>query len=142
MDIPDTSPSEVVQRVVDATNAHDLDALVECFAPGYVNQTPAHPSRSFVGREQVRRNWAQLFAAMPDLHCEVLAAAVDGASVWSEWELRGTRPDHSAHVMRGVLVFEVADDLVQSVRFFLEPVDEDPSTADDAVAAAVRGAPR
>ncbi|MEO6412854.1 MAG: nuclear transport factor 2 family protein [Pedococcus sp.] len=50
MDTRHISPSEVVQRVVDATNAHDLDSLVECFAPGYVNQTPAHPGRSFVGR--------------------------------------------------------------------------------------------
>src|SRR6478672_4521369 len=140
MDMLETSPSQVVQRVVDATNLHDLDALVDCFAPDYVNQAPAHPSRSFVGREQVRRNWAQLFAAMPDLHCEVLAAAVDGAHVWSEWEMRGTRPDQSAHLMRGVMVFQVADGLVQSVRFFLEPVDEGPSTVDDAVAAAVQGA--
>src|SRR6476661_5405149 len=142
MQLPDRSPSEVVQRLVDATNAHDLDALVDCFAPDYVNQTPVHPSRSFVGREQVRRNWAQLFTAMPDLHCEVLASAVDGTHVWSEWEMRGTRPDQSAHLMRGVMVFEVADDLVQSVRFYLEPVDAGPSTVDDAVAAAVRGAPR
>ena len=142
MHLLDTSASEVVQRVVDATNAHDLDALVDCFAPDYVNRTPAHPGRSFVGREQVRRNWAQLFAAMPDLQCEVLAAVVDGAHVWSEWEMRGTRPDQSAHLMRGVLVFEVAEGLVQSVRFYLEPVDEGASSVDDAIAAAVRGAPR
>ena len=135
------APSDVVQRLVDATNAHHLGALVECFAPGYVNQTPAHPSRGFVGREQVRRNWAQLFAAMPDLYCEVLASAVDGTHVWSEWEMRGTRPDGSAHLMRGVMVFEVTDDQVQSVRFYLEPVDEDPGTVDDAVAGAVRGGP-
>ena len=73
MDTHDTSPADVVERIVEATNAHDLDVLVECFAPGYVNQTPVHPSRGFVGREQVRRNWAQLFAAMPDLGCDVLA---------------------------------------------------------------------
>ena len=142
MDTHGTSPSDVVERIVEATNAHDLDALVECFALGYVNQTPVHPSRGFVGREQVRRNWAQLFAAMPDLHCDVLASAVDGPHVWSEWEMRGTRPDGSAHLMRGVMVFEVGGGMVQSVRFYLEPVDAGPSTVDDAVATAVRGAPR
>ncbi len=142
MERRDVSPSEVVRRLVTATNAHDLDTLVECFAPGYVNQTPAHPSRGFVGREQVRRNWTQLFAAMPDLRCEVLASAVDGACVWSEWEMRGTRPDGSTHLMCGVMVFEVTDGLVQSARFYLEPVDPGPSTVDDAVASAVRGGPR
>ena len=141
-DSPTPSGTDVADRLVAATNAHDLDALVDCFAPDYVNQTPVHPSRSFIGREQVRRNWAQLFAAMPDLQCLVLASAVDGAHVWSEWEMRGTRPDHSAHVMRGVVVFEVGDQLVRSVRFYLEPVDDGPSTVDDAVAAAVQGAPR
>ena len=95
-----------------------------------------------MGREQVRRNWTQLFAAMPDLHCEVLASAVDGAHVWSEWEMRGTRSDGSTHLMCGVMVFEVADGLVQSARFYLEPVDAGPSTVDDAVASAVRGGPR
>lgn len=142
MDPRDISPAEVVQRLVDVTNAHDLDALVGCFAPDYVNTTPAHPGRSFVGREQVRHNWAQLFGAMPDLRCQVLATAVDGPHVWSEWEMRGTRPDSSAHLMRGVLVFEVADGLVQSIRFYLEPVDQGASTVDDAVATAVRGGSR
>ncbi len=142
MDTHDVSPPEVVQQVVDATNAHDLDSLVECFAVGYVNQTPAHPGRGFVGREQVRHNWAQLFAAMPDLQCEVLATAVGGRHVWSEWEMRGTRRDGSAHLMRGVMIFEVADGLVQSIRFYLEPVDAGPGTVDDAVASAVRGGPR
>ncbi|MEO6412855.1 MAG: nuclear transport factor 2 family protein [Pedococcus sp.] len=90
----------------------------------------------------MRHNWAQLFAAMPDLSCEVLASAVDGRHVWSEWEMRGTRPDGSANLMRGVMVFEVVDDLVQSIRFYLEPVDTGPSSVDDAVAAVVRGGPR
>ena len=142
MNTRQVSPTEVVQQVVDATNAHDLDSLVECFAVDYVNQTPAHPGRGFTGREQVRHNWAQLFAAMTDLSCEVLATAVDGRYVWSEWEMRGTRRDGSAHLMRGVLIFEVADGLVQSLRFYLEPVDEGPGGVDDAVATVVRGGPR
>lgn len=137
MDTPVASPSEVLDNLVSATNAHDLERLVECFAPGYVNKTPVHPARSFVGRDQVRRNWAQLFRAMPDLQCEVTARVVDGDEVWSEWEMRGTRPDGWPHLMRGVNVFRVADGLVQAVRFYLEPVDTAGSTVDDAIAAAV-----
>ena len=137
MNTPVATPSEVIDSLVAATNAHDLERLVECFAPGYVNQTPVHPARGFVGREQVRRNWAQLFGAVPDLRCDVTARAVDGDEVWSEWEMRGTRPDGSPHLIRGVNVFRVADGLVQAVRFYLEPVDTGGSTVDDAVAAAV-----
>ena len=130
------APSELVDRIVDATNRHDLDALVDCFAPDYVNETLVHPTRGFTGREQVRRNWSQLFAAMPDLRCRVLARAVDGNDVWSQWEMRGTRPDGSQSQTAGVIVFTVVAGRAQRVRFFLEPVDTGDSTVDDAVAAA------
>lgn len=57
----------VLERLLDATNAHDLDALTDCFAVDYANETPAHPDRSFTVREQVRRNWTQIFTGVPDL---------------------------------------------------------------------------
>ena len=37
----------IVERLVATTNAHDLEALVDCFAPDCVNETPAHPARGF-----------------------------------------------------------------------------------------------
>src|SRR5690348_8493826 len=100
-------PAAMVQRLCQATNDHDLDAVAGCFTAGYRNETPAHPERSFVGRAQVRKNWAQIFAAVPDVRADVLRCAEDGDTVWSEWEHRGTRPDGSAHLMRGVVIFGV-----------------------------------
>ena len=35
-----------------------------------------------------------------------------GQTVWTEWEHRGTRPDHTAHLMRGVIIFGVRDELI------------------------------
>src|SRR6185312_9102530 len=136
MDSSPPTPSALVDRIVTATNRHDLDALVDCFAQDYVNETPVHPTRGFTGREQVRRNWSQLFSAMPDLRCRVLARAVDGDDVWSQWEMRGTRHDGSLSQTAGVIVFTVVDGRAQRVRFILEPVDTGTSTVDDAVAAA------
>jgi ketosteroid isomerase-like protein len=127
------SPEAMVQRLERATNEHDLEALVACFAPDYRNDTPAHPERSFTGREQVRANWAQIFAAIPDVTCEVLRCAVDGDTVWSEWEHRGTRSDGTPHLMRGVVIFGVADGLAAWARFYLEPVQQDAGTVDQAV---------
>ena len=37
--------ANLVTRLLDATNAHDLERLVDCFTEGYVNHTPAHPAR-------------------------------------------------------------------------------------------------
>lgn len=120
-----------------ATNEHDLDRLVDCFADDYRNETPAHPARSFRGREQVRSNWRQIFAAVPDLHAQVLGSTVDGSAVWSEWEMSGTRPDGVAHLMRGVVIFEVDDQRATSARFYLEPVDRSDTDVNAAVRADV-----
>jgi ketosteroid isomerase-like protein len=141
MTTTDTTPAEGpgmwVDRLLAATNAHDLDALVDCFAVDYVNETPAHPSRGFRGSEQVRRNWAQIFAGVPDLTAQVRSRAMDGDTVWVEWDNRGTRRDGTAHAMRGVTVFGVADGRATWARFYLEPVDAQGDTVDDAVKRAV-----
>ena len=123
----------VLARLERATNAHDLNALVACFAPHYRNETPAHPERSFTGCEQVRANWEQIFAFIPDVTANVLRYAVNGDEVWSEWEQRGTRRDGSAHVMRGVVIFGVGSGLLTWARFYLEPVQEGSGNVDAAV---------
>lgn len=115
----------VLERLLDATNAHDLDALTECFAVDYTNETPAHPDRSFTGREQVRRNWAQIFGAVPDLEATVVRWVADGPVVWAEWHHHGTRRDGLPHELAGVTVIGVRDDRIQWARFYLEPVVRD-----------------
>jgi ketosteroid isomerase-like protein len=123
----------LIGRLLRATNAHDTEALVACFAEDFQNETPVHPARSFTGRGQVRRNWEQIFGFVADLRAEVLRTAIDGRSAWTEWEMTGTRRDGTHHHMRGVVIFDIDQGLVRSARFYLEPVDEGPGTADDAV---------
>jgi ketosteroid isomerase-like protein len=135
------SPTALVERLLRAVNAHDLDEVVDCFAETYRNETPVHPSRGFVGRAQVRDNWARIFDGVPDVRADVTRMSSDGLVVWSEWEMRGTRRDGVEHLMRGVIVFGVEDAHLGWARFYLEPVDESGDTVGDAVARAV-GAPR
>ncbi len=126
-------PIAVIQRLRDATNAHDLEGIVACFAADYRNETPLHPARGFVGNAQVRRNWTHILAAIPDLSTKIIGSLADGDTVWSEWEHRGTRADGTAHLMRGVIVFGVRDGTIATARFFLEPVDEAGEGVDVAV---------
>jgi ketosteroid isomerase-like protein len=130
MDRPGNDPVAAVERLVQAVNAHDLEAMVGCFAEDYVNVTPAHPPRGFGGREQVRRNWTQLFAGVPDLRAEVLGTAVDGDRVWTEWDITGTRRDGAPFAMRGVVIFGVGGGVIASARFYLEPVEQDSGDVD------------
>jgi ketosteroid isomerase-like protein len=127
----------MLQRLLSATNRHDLDSLVDCFAADYRNETPAHPSRGFQGREQVRVNWTQIFAGVPDIAARVLRQTADGETVWSEWEMHGTRRDGSRHLMRGVILFGVRDGRASWARFYLEPVQEQDGDVNQAVQRAV-----
>ncbi len=126
-------PQQFIERLEQATNAHDLEAVVACFAVDYRNETPVHPARGFVGRDQVRTNWEQIFAFVPDVQARVLGQVVDGDTIWSEWEMTGTRGDGSAHHLRGVIVFGVGEGTAQWARFYLEPVDEGPGSVTQAV---------
>lgn len=128
-----SNPVGVIQRLARVTSDHDLDGIVACFAEDYVNETPAHPGRGFRGREQVRQNWTQILAGVPDLEARVCAVAADGDTVWSEWQMLGTRRDGAAHEMCGVIIFEVTDDTVHAARFYLEPVEHTSGTVDDSV---------
>ncbi|MCY7403354.1 MAG: nuclear transport factor 2 family protein [Cryobacterium sp.] len=116
--------ADTVTRLVRAMNAHDLDALVACFADDFVNETPVHPERGFSGSEQVHRNWSQIFTGIPDLEAEVVRSIVDGNTAWTEWEQRGTRSDGATHLMRGVAIMTGSEGVLTHVRFYLEPVEQ------------------
>jgi ketosteroid isomerase-like protein len=134
--MPDTL--DVINRLVTATNDHDTDALVDCFAPEYVNETPAHPQRGFGGRDQVRRNWTSIFAGVPDITTRVVASIDDGHTAWTEWEMSGTRRDGSPHAMAGVIIFDVSADRIARARFYLEPVEQTSGEVNAAVERALK----
>lgn len=128
-----SDPRALLDRLVPAVNAHDIEELVDCFHVDYVNVNPAHPQRGFHGNEQVRRNWTQIFGSVPDVRAKVLRSAVDGDSVWSEWEMIGTRTDGEDFDMRGVFIFGVSDSRAKWARMFHEPVEKTSGDADELV---------
>ena len=137
----DTQHGAATDRIVDAIDAHDLEGLVACFAVDVHSETPAHPSRDFIGREQVRRNWSQIFQAVPDIEATVVRLVVDDGTEWTELEFHGHRRDGAEHRMRGVTVNTVSDGLVTNVRFYVEPVDDAALDADGAVARILSAGP-
>jgi hypothetical protein len=134
-------PLMVVDRLVAATNAHDIDALADCFAATYVNETPAHPLRGFRGRAQVRSNWSAIFAGVPNISARVVTSVVDDGTAWTEWEMSGTRRDGTPHAMAGVIIFGVSQDRIVWARFYLEPVEQSSGDVDAAVGRVVSPTP-
>jgi hypothetical protein len=125
--------AEVINRLVSALNAHDLDASAALFHADYRSSQPAHPGRTFTGREQMRANWAAMFAGIPDFRAEVLRSVNDGQTAWSEWHWSGTRTDGLAFEMRGVTLFEIADHVIVAGRLYLEDVERDLIGIDEVV---------
>lgn len=127
----------VIARLVNAINDHDVEALVACFDDGYVNETPVHPNRGFQGNAQVRRNWTTILGSVADLHARVLRTTIENDTVWTEWDMAGTRPDGGDFAMRGVVIFGVGHDRIVSARFYLEAVEHTSGDVDAAVARVV-----
>ena len=115
-------PRATVERLAWAMNAHDLDAFVACFAPDYASEQPAHPDRAFRGHDQVRRNWARIFASIPDLRAELRGVAVAGETAWTEWAWTGTQEDGAPFDWRGVILFGVRGGQLAWGRLYMEAV--------------------
>jgi ketosteroid isomerase-like protein len=115
-------PFAVVRRLVDAINAHDLDAMVDCFAPDFVADHPITPEHSVTSDVNVRQNWTQIFATVPDISWQVQRHVVVGDTVWAEAQQRGTMANGDEHLVRGVVIFEVADGRFRRNTLYMEPV--------------------
>ena len=116
--------TDVIERLVVAMNAHDLDATTELIRDDYRSEQPAHPSRAFVGRAQMRANWEAMFAGIPDFHAEIRRSVQDGDTIWSEWRWSGTRSDGQVFDMRGVTLFQIIGDQIAAGRLYLEDVEQ------------------
>jgi ketosteroid isomerase-like protein len=118
----------VLERLNRAMNARDIEAFVELFHEDYDSEQPAHPDRAFTGRDQVRANWSAIFDGVPDFSSELVRAAADGETGWSEWHWQGTGLE-----MTGVIVCGVRDGKLAWARLYVEPVEHEGGGIDAAV---------
>ncbi|RWE71434.1 MAG: nuclear transport factor 2 family protein [Mesorhizobium sp.] len=128
-----SSMPDVIDRLVTAMNAHDLDALAALIHENYRSEQPTHPGRAFVGRAQMRANWEAMFAGIPDFHAAVTRWVQDGDTTWIEWHWSGTRSDGQLFEVRGVALFEIVDGQIVAGRLYLEDVERQPASIEDAV---------
>lgn len=123
-----------IARLAEVMNRHDASAMAACFAADYSSDQPVHPNRSFVGNQQVEKNWTGMFAGVPDLTVAVVAEDTVGDRSWSEWRWDGHHADGSEFAVRGVIVAGLRDDgLIQWMRLYVEPVERDSAAIEEAV---------
>ena len=120
-----SSPKVVLERMIQALNRHDLDAMVACIAPDYRSEQPFHPERNFVGSAGVRKNWNFFFTTIPDIQIEILGEVEEGDTVWAELHYHGTQTDGEKHAVRGVTLQGIQADQIIWARMYIETLSGD-----------------
>jgi ketosteroid isomerase-like protein len=117
-----SSPRLIFERMIEAANQHDLEAMVACFAPDFRSEQPFHPERNFVGQAGVRKNWSFFFTTIPDIQIEILGQVEEGDTVWAELHFHGTQTDGKKYRVRGVTLQGIQADQISWTRLYIEPV--------------------
>jgi ketosteroid isomerase-like protein len=100
---------EMLEKLMEAFNAHDIDAVMSFFADECVLEMPRGPDpwgRRLEGRERVREGLASRFAGIPDVHYGNARHWVAADRGCSEWLLTGTGAGGEKIEVRGCDLFE------------------------------------
>jgi hypothetical protein len=101
----------VIDRVIEALNAHDIDRFVSCYA-GDATIENGYDEVLVRGHGGLRSRYGAMFEAMPDVRVEVLARIETGEFVVQEEVVTGRAPKPERHVA----VYLVRDDLIARER--------------------------
>jgi hypothetical protein len=80
--------SDVVDRVVAALNAHDLDAFVACYAPAAMIEN-GYDEVIARGRKELHARYGLMFGESPDVRVEALSRTEVGEFVVQEERVTG-----------------------------------------------------
>ena len=109
----DVEKLDVLERMLDAFNRHDLDAIIALFTDDCVFESPRGPDpwgRRFVGQEEVRAGLGTRFETIPDVHYGQGNHFVCGDRGVSEWTISGTTVDGERIEVRGCDLWTFGDD--------------------------------
>ena len=99
---------ESLQAFAEAWNRHDIDALMAFMAEDCVFDASAGPEvcgTRYVGRDEVRAGYLDVFSTFPDAHWAGARHFVYGDRGVSEWTFTGTRADGSRFEVHGCDLF-------------------------------------
>jgi steroid delta-isomerase-like uncharacterized protein len=101
-----------LQALLDAFNAHDVDAIMSFFTDDCVFDMPrgsAPGGLRLTGKEEVRAGVQSRFDGIPDIHYGDDRHWTSGDRGVSEWTIRGTRVNGEPIEVRGCDLFEFTD---------------------------------
>jgi steroid delta-isomerase-like uncharacterized protein len=116
----DHSMPEIVTRLLDAWNSHDIEQTVGLYGPDHVVIDIAE-ARTLHGVEGIRQSLSRYFQAFPDLSFRADEVLVDGTRVTLVWTAHGTHGGAIMHIpptgrrvtVRGVTLLTIDGDSVR-----------------------------
>lgn len=104
----------LVERQLDAYNAHDLVAFIGCYAEDVkIFRLPAKEP-AMAGRLALAQFYATQRFNLPELHADIVNRIVLGNKVIDHEAIRGLNP---GEVVEVVAVYEIAEGLISTVWF-------------------------
>jgi hypothetical protein len=100
------TPADVVQKQVDAFNAHDVERFVGCYSADAVIED-GDGRVLHEGGDAIRRAYSRRFAENPDLHGEIPTRIVVGAWVVDEEYLTGETVEGSPPRVHKIAIYRV-----------------------------------
>ncbi|NNE97507.1 MAG: SnoaL-like domain-containing protein [Pyrinomonadaceae bacterium] len=109
----------LLQNWIDAFNAHDIEALVECYDEDAINFQVA-TGQPVIGIVKIREDFESFFAAFPDTYAKV--ENLIGDNDWAAWEwlgggkfageFLGAKPTGQTYQLRGCGFFQYEDEKI------------------------------
>ena len=107
--------NDPVQEQLLAYNTGDVSRFMACYALHCIVEDGAG-NRLLTGHAEMRPRYEALFAASPNLHCELVHRSRIGSYVIDEERITGRVP--AMH--HAIVIYRVRDGLIEHVRFLRE----------------------
>jgi ketosteroid isomerase-like protein len=108
----DPTVMKLLDRFMDAWNAHDIETLLDCMTDDGVFHASAGPAplgATYVGKEALRKGYAAVFDTFPDAQWRNGRHFVSGNDACSQWTFTGTRADGTRVEVYGCDLFTIRD---------------------------------
>jgi hypothetical protein len=105
-------PETVAQALVDAINAHDLDAVLRTYAPDSVARRLPGGEEFLRGQSDIRTKFVSLLAKNPEIRIEIVGRIVHGDFVVDREKVSGLAGGAGASY--GAVIYEIKDGLIRN----------------------------
>lgn len=121
-DILTTATTTAAERLIDAVNRHDVDAIMHAMTADCVIEAaqPSPDGTRHAGQQAARRYWEAVFQRSPEISIEVEEIFAAGDSCAVRHRYRWVEEDGTAAHVRGAILFRVRSGRIAEMRAYVK----------------------